>query len=149
MQATAKSQLSIGEELRSLRQNKLYLTIMILLMVGAVIWVALTIMDAGDESDVTAKAIKYATPINPNLDVSVFETIEAKRLLTEEELNLFPINRVVKDRSGNYLVVPYDTPKDEIELITTGTRSTPAPTPQSAPKIASPSANSSASARSQ
>ena len=149
MKAAAKSQLSISEELRSLRQNKLYLIIMILLMVGAVIWVALTIIDADDESDVTAKAIKYATPINPNLDVSVFDTVEAKRLLTEEELNLFPINRVVKDRSGNYVVVPYDTPKDQIELITTGTRSTPVPAAQSAPKIASPSANSSTSATSQ
>lgn len=146
MKAEAKNKVSISTELYNLRQNKLYLVMMGLLMVGAIIWVLITIMDAGDESEATTEALKYATPINPNLEVSVFDTIESKRLLTEAELELFPINRLLKDRSGNYIVVPYDTPAEEIELLTTGTSrpaATPVPTPRT---VAAPATSSAGSA---
>ena len=134
MKAQTKSRLTLSAELYSLRQNRVYLLMMILLLVGALIWVLMTIMEAGDESQVTTEALKYAVPINPNLDVAVFALVEKKRLLTESELETFPINRIIKDRSGSYSVIPFDTPKDEIEQLTTGSlpKSTPAPTPRPA-----------------
>lgn len=133
MKATAKDQRSLSDELHSLRQNRFYLAIMAMLLAAALIWVILTIMDPGDTTEVTSEAIKYSTPINPNLDVAVFTTIENKRLLTEAELEDFPINRVVKDRSGNYTVIPYDTPKEQVELLMTGDRPRSTPTPAPAP----------------
>lgn len=132
MKAEITNRHAISANLRSLRQNRVYLLIFILLLVSALIWVLITIMEAGDESVVTAEAQKYATPINPNLDVAVFATVESKRSFSEAELETFSINRLVKDRSGNYIVIPLDTPKDTIEELTSGTQvriapSTPTP----------------------
>lgn len=125
-------------ELENLRQNRMYLAIMALLLVCAIIWVLLTVMEAGDSSEVTALALKHATPLNPNLDVAVFGQLEQKRLFSESELESFPIFRLIKDRNGSYSVVPFDTPADELERLTSGTRTTapartPAPTATATP----------------
>ncbi len=117
---------------------------MVLLLVGSLIWVLMTIMNAGDESEVTAKALKYVTPINPNLDVAVFAIVESKRLFTEAELELFPINQLIKDKSGNYTVLPFDAPKELVMEIKTGNKPKIAPT---APAVPSPPATPTATAR--
>lgn len=140
MKAEHKDQRSLANELASLRQNRFYLAIMVLLLAGALIWVLITIMDPGDTTEVSTDALKYSVPINPNLDVAVFATVENKRLLTDAELENFPINRLVKDRSGNYTVIPYDTSKEEVEEIATGTRVQP--TPVAAPAGARPATSS-------
>lgn len=132
MKAEPKNKLKLAAELQSLRQNRVYLAIMALLLVSVLIWIFVSVMDAGDDTEVSSEAIKYAAPINPNLDVAVFDMIEQKRFFSDSELEDFPINRLIKDRSGNYQVIPYDTPKEEIQALTTGTSptvrtATPAP----------------------
>lgn len=143
MKAEPKTRLSIADQLHSLRQNRIYLTMMVLLLIGAVIWVIATIMSSDSESEVATKALKYATPINPNLDTVVFATVESKRSFTAEELEAFPINRLIKDRSGNYSVIPFDTPKEMVEQLTSGTSTvqpaaTPTPSPSPTP-VSTPS----------
>lgn len=133
MKAETKSKHSIAEELHNLRKNRIYLTMMALLLVGAVIWVLVSLMGAKTETEVSTKAAALATPVNPNLDTAVFAILESKRLYTTEELEAFPINRLIKDRSGGYTVIPFDTPRAEVEALTTGTVSTPAPTPVTTP----------------
>ena len=119
MKAEIKNRVSISTELHNLRQNRAYMLIMTLLLVSALVWVLMTVVATTDDSEVTTKAIKYAVPINPNIDVTVFATVENKRYLSESELEAFPINQLIKDRSGDYFVVPFDTTKEQIELLKT------------------------------
>ena len=143
MKNLSKNRLSIVTDLKRLQRNRIYLVMMVLLLVGALIWVMTTILRVEDSSEVTQKAIQHSTPLNPNLETDVFTTVENKRYLPEAELEAFPINRLIKDRSGNYVVIPFDTPKDEVEALITGTAPTPRPTV--APVISAPTTPASGS----
>ncbi len=143
MKNLSRNRLSIVTDLKRLQRNRIYLVMMVLLLVGALIWVMTTILRVEDSSEVTQQAIKFSTPINPNLETEVFTTVENKRYLPEAELEAFPINRLIKDRSGNYVVIPFDTPKEEVEALITGTTATPRPTV--APVISAPATPASGS----
>lgn len=129
MKSAITQRKNFNKELSAGRRNKLYLVMMSLLLVGTIIWVLLMIMKVEDTTEATTRANQLAVPLNPNLDKDVFSTVESKRLLTEEELESFPINRLLKDRSGNYVVIPFDTPKDEIERLSSSTQTAPRATP--------------------
>ncbi len=142
MKATTVSRSNAGTELQSLRHNRMYLAIMVLLLVCACSWVLVSVMATKDTSEVSVQAAQFTTPINPNLDIDVFTIAENKRYFTESELELFPIYRLIKDAGDTYRVIPIDTPKAEIEKLTTAQQS-PVATPR--PPTATPAAPASVS----
>ena len=117
--------------------------ILSLLLVVAVVWTLVSIFSAADESEITTRAAKVSAPLNTTFDESVFSSLESKPFYDDQQLTEFPINVLLQDRSGNFIVLPYDTAQEEIDRLTEASQPAPRPRPTAASATATQAATTS------
>lgn len=122
----------INNQLAKLQRNYTMMVGLVLLFICVVVWMLLSISQTSDTSELSSTARKYTTELNPNLDLDTMKTVATKKHYDESELTNFPILIMVESKEGGYVVLPIDTPAEEISLIKNGSstrssRVTPTP----------------------
>jgi hypothetical protein len=113
--------------LHGLKQKQAFLRILIFSLVTVIIWVGLSIFRTQQQTSVSSELQKLSEPLNPNINTTVLDRIEQKRVYSAEELTNFTIYRIVVDKNGKEEIVTElknDTP-DLFENITLSSESSP------------------------
>lgn len=144
MQSTPSPTISLANkqaattQLQKIRSSQTALSIFILLLVGVLLWIIVTVFSSNRDSQISAEAQQLATPLNPNLDVSVLDTLDAKTMYSDNQLSDFPIYVIVRDnQTQTEQVVPLGTQLAPTQPTIT-TPSEPVPTPTTAPAATQP-----------
>lgn len=110
------------DQLKSLKHGQQLLAIVILLLVLSIGWIFLGIFAGQQSSRISPAQKKAATPLTPQLDETILETIENKRVYSDSELSNFPIYKVISvNRGKEKTIVPITF--DESELNEEGNQS--------------------------
>ena len=120
----AETQRALTTYFGRLKHKQQLFTILVLLFICLFFWSIVTVLSSQKTTVVDAELIELAKPLTPVLRTEILEQLKTRRSFTEEELENFPINRIVVD--------PF-TQKERIistdEVIATPTpRPTPRPT---------------------
>lgn len=151
MRAPERKTSFIAQQIEKLQKNYAIMVGLILLFVVAVIWMIVSIVQVEDTSDLTKRAQKNTTQLNPNLDRTTLELVANKHYYSEEELTEFPIFVMIEDRDGNFQVVSIEDVAERLEELrsdasggqtqqqpqASATPTPPADTPTPAPTVAS------------
>jgi hypothetical protein len=86
-----KERARLKQELNRLRRQKTILLTGILFLVVILIWTAISIFTSQKKVKIDQELTELAKPLIPRLDTEVFSMIEEKRILSDEELEYFPI----------------------------------------------------------
>lgn len=86
-----KEKARLKQELNRLRRQKSILWVGILFLVLILLWTAISIFTSQKKVKIDSSLTEIAKPLVPRLDTEVFSLIEEKRLLSDEELESFPI----------------------------------------------------------
>lgn len=116
------SQRSFSKELTKLRTNQQILTILVLLFICMVFWIIVSLFSSQTSTKVTPEMTQKAEPLNPTLSTQVLDTLESKKVFTDEELSNFPIyviqksttdqiERIVELKSGQAAPTTSNTPQ--------------------------------------
>lgn len=123
-----KKQKSIKEDLQSLKTNRQFLAILILLFISVFFWIFINLISSQTREEVSAELTLLAKPLTPTIDKETLEEIDQKKSYSQEELQSFVIYKILLSRDGKTeRIVPLDITIDDIEPI-----ETVAPTPQPA-----------------
>lgn len=109
---------TFSKEMNRLRTNQQLLTILVLLFICLIFWIIVSLFSSQTSSKISPDIKEMAKPFNPTLSTQVLDTLESKRVFSEEELANFPIYVIERD--------PLDQTERIVEL---GTPSTPVATP--------------------
>lgn len=113
---------SFSKEVSRLKTNQQLLTILVLLFICMILWIIISLFSSQNSTKITPEILEMAKPFNPTLDSSVLDTLDTKKVLTDEELTNFPIYVIQRD--------PLDQSERIVELGTSTPSTTPAPTQQ-------------------
>ena len=98
---------SFINQLKNLQYGQQFLAILILLFVLALAWIFVGIFAGQQTSAISPAQKKAAAALTPQLDVTVLEEIESKRVYSDDELSTFPIYKVIPiDRGRQQAIVP-------------------------------------------
>ena len=113
---------SFINQLKNLQYGQQFLAILILLFVLAFAWIFVGIFAGQQTSAISPAQKKAAAALTPQLDVTVLEEIESKRVYSNDELSTFPIYKVIPiDRGRQQAIVPitYQEETEDNSLIET------------------------------
>lgn len=138
MRAPERKTSFIAQQIEKLQKNYAIMVGLILLFVVAVVWMIVSIVQVEDTSDLTKRAQKNTTQLNPNLDRTTLELVANKHYYSEEELTNFPIFVLIEDKDGNFQVVSIEDVAERLEELRSDSATTPTqqpetPTPPSLP----------------
>lgn len=85
------SKRSFSKEVNRLKANQQLLTILVLLFICMIFWIIVSLFSSQNSTKISPEVQQMAKPFNPTLDATVLDTLDGKRLLTDEELSSFPI----------------------------------------------------------
>lgn len=106
---------SVIDQLKALKHGQQLLAIVILLLVLSIGWIFLGIFAGQQSSRISPAQKQAATPLTPQLDESVLEEIENKRVYDESELSNFPIYKVITvNRGKEKTIVPITFDENEL-----------------------------------
>jgi hypothetical protein len=107
---------TIKKDIKKLRKNKLFLTIMVLLFVSMLFWIIISLIGSQTSEKVSKELTLISKPLTPVIDKEIFNTIEQKRVYSQEELSGFTIYKVITSRDGrSESVVPIEVTIDDLE----------------------------------
>lgn len=107
--------------LKSLQQKQIFLRILIFSFATVLVWVGFSLVLSQQQTGISPELQKLAVPLNPNIHLEIVDQIQQKRAFTDQELQNFPVLRVVHNSNGT-------------DSITTGeVAPVPTPTPPSTP----------------
>jgi len=107
---------SFIDQLKSLRRGQQLLAIIILLLIVSIGWIFLGIFAGQQTSKISPELTKAASPLTPQLDDTILEEIENKHEYTKEELENFPIYKVISiNRGKEQTIVPISYDESEQE----------------------------------
>ena len=107
---------TIKQDIKKLKQNKLFLTIFILLFVSMLFWIIVSLVSSQSTEKISSELTLIAKPLTPVIDTDVFTQIEEKRIYSEDELSSFTIYKVIVSRDGRtQTVVPIEVTIDDLE----------------------------------
>lgn len=127
---SVSSKRSFSKEMNRLKTNQQILTILVLLFICMIFWIIVSLFSSQNSTKISPEISQMAKPFNPTLDASVLDTLDSKRVLSEEELADFPIFVIQRD--------PTDQTETIVELgtrqpATTTTTTTPPTTSTTTP----------------
>lgn len=123
-----KKQKSFKEDLQSLRTNRQFLAILILLFISVFFWIFINLLSSQTREEVSAELTLLAKPLTPSVDKETLQEINQKKSYSQEELASFVIYKILLSRDGKTeRIVPLDITIDDIDPI-----ETIAPTPRPA-----------------
>lgn len=129
----AATKRSLTSQLQNLKHKNQLMTILVLLLVCVFSWGIASIFSSQRGSKLPADLAKLAKPLNPNLDTTILNTLEAKRTFTEEELAAFQIFKIVVDPVtqkerildiNDEIVVSTPTPRPQATVAPTSSQQT-------------------------
>lgn len=133
--------------LDTLKHKQWLLRILIFTLVTAMIWLGFSLFRSQQQTGIPADLQKLAIPLNPTINIGVVDRIEQKRAYTAEELQNFPVYRLIRLPNGTEQVrteLPEDLNVEESAVIRPAETPTATPEASVAPSSA-PTATSSAS----
>ena len=86
-----KEKARLKQELNRLRRQKSILWVGVLFLVLILLWTAISIFTSQKKVQIDSHLTAIAKPLVPRLETDVFSLIEEKRLVSDEELESFPI----------------------------------------------------------
>jgi hypothetical protein len=120
--------------IQSLEQNQFFLRILMFSVATVLIWVAASLFLSQQRTDISPQLQLLARPLNPNIHLEVIDQIQQKRTFSAEELQGFPILRLIHNQNGTDTII---SGQQVIEPLPSPTLETPAPTPP-APEVTTP-----------
>ena len=107
---------SVKEEISKLKKNRQFLAVAIFLFIGVFFWIAVTLFNSQTQDKISPELLTLAKPLNPNLQIEVLNSIEAKRQYSAAELSSFVIYKILTDRSGKgQRIVPIEVMQADLE----------------------------------
>ena len=107
---------SVKEEVSKLKKNRQFLVVAIFLFIGVFFWIAVTLFNSQTQDKISPELLTLAKPLNPNLQIEVLNSIEAKRQYSAAELSSFVIYKILTDRSGKgQRIVPIEVMQTDLE----------------------------------
>ena len=111
-----KKKKSIKNDFKSLRTNKQFLTILILLFISAFFWIFISLIGSQSKEKISKELTILAKPLVPTIDKDTLSKIEGKYSYSEEELSSFIIYKILTSRNGKTeKIVPLSVTIDDIE----------------------------------
>lgn len=107
--------ISFVDQLKSLKHGQQLLAMVILLLVVSIAWIFLGIFAGQQSTSISPAQKKAAAPLTPQLDESILEEIENKRVYTQSELDSFPIYKIISiNRGKEQSIVPITFDENEL-----------------------------------
>jgi len=107
---------TIKKDIKKLKQNKLFLTILILLFVSMLFWIIVSLIGSQNTEKISTELTLISKPLTPVIDTEIFDTLEQKRVYSQDELSGFTIYKVIVSRDGRtQAVVPIEVTIDDLE----------------------------------
>jgi len=124
-------QYSFEQQLTVLKRNQKLLIILILFFVIVMVWTFVSLFTTQKTTVTSPELVKLATPLSPALDTEALENLTTKRAFSEEELEHFPIFKIITTTDNKTeVVVPIETTIEEFT-----NRDTPLISPTPAPTV--------------
>ncbi len=95
---------TLNAGIKKLQQKQALLRALIFSFVTIIIWIGFSIFRTQQTTGISPELLKLAEPINPNIDITVLDRLEAKRSFTTAELTNFPINRLIVENGIEKIV---------------------------------------------
>jgi hypothetical protein len=89
----------------TLKHKQWFLRILIFSLVTAMIWVGVSLFRSQQKTAIPEDLLNLAKPLNPNIDTATLSRIEEKKSYSAEELQNFPVYRVIRLKNGEEKVV--------------------------------------------
>jgi len=107
---------TIKKDIKKLQQSKQFLTIMVLLFVSLLFWVVISLITSQTSDKIDPELQKISKPLTPVIDTKIFDSIEEKKLYSDDDLSSFTIFKVLLSRDGKTeKVVPLEVTIDDLE----------------------------------
>ena len=117
----------IKDQLQQLKTQNTLVVILVLLFVSILIWTGVSIYSSTTTSQLPANIKKLTLPLNPSIDREILDSISQKVVLSGQQLESFPIYRLILDKRTNIeKVITIDM--DET-VFTQPAKNTPTPQP--------------------
>ncbi|MBU0979001.1 MAG: hypothetical protein ABIJ03_03155 [Patescibacteria group bacterium] len=91
----------ISSQLKQLQHRNTLIIILVLLFISIFIWTGVSIISSTTTSQLPDNIKKLATPLNPSIDRQILGEIENKQVLSQKDLESFPIYKLILDRRTN------------------------------------------------
>ncbi len=122
---------NVGKQFAALKHKNQLLTILVLLFICVIGWAVVSLFSSQKESQIDPALVKLSKPITPSLNMDTLNSLENKRVFSDEELADFPIYRIYIDpRTREEQIIPIDQP---LPSATPRVVATPSPTTQPTP----------------
>lgn len=95
---------SFQDQLKNLQKRKELLIILMFLFVIIIFWIGLSLFTSQQKLGITAEQKKLAQPLTPNINTSVIEKVEQKRVFSDFELEDFPIYAFYQEGGSNQVI---------------------------------------------
>lgn len=109
---------SFRNDLEKLKNNRVFLIVMILLFVCAMFWTTLGLVNSQANSVISAEQRQLSKPLNPTLNVGIISKLETKRFMNDAELSNFPVFKVITDGGSISRIVPLSVNADNYNFQT-------------------------------
>ena len=107
---------SITDQLKQMKHGQQIFAIIILIFVLVLSWIFVEIFSGQQQTKISPALTKAALPLTPQLDTEVLTEIEEKRVFTAQELENFPIYKVISiNRGKEQTVVPISVDSADLE----------------------------------
>lgn len=117
---------TVKSDIKKLRKNRQFLTILILLFVSVLFWIFVSILSSQKKEAISPELKLLSKPLTPNIDIATVEKIEQKSSYSQSDLSSFTIYKILSSRDGkNERVVPLEVTSEDLEP-----KENPAPTQQ-------------------
>jgi hypothetical protein len=119
--------MQLSSAISRLQKQQGLLRVLIFSFVTVMVWIGFSLFQSQQHTGISPELQKMAVPLNPNIDLTVIERIRQKRSFSPQELQNFPIYKIIQTHEGEVIVtdksqVPGETP-------TPTPSATPGPTP--------------------
>jgi len=123
--------------LRTLRRKQNFLYVMLFSLVTIGIWLGFSIFLSQKRSPIEPELIELSLPLNPNINLSVLESLSQKRTYSQDELKNFTIYTLITDQKTRQKVLvtlsEYQRRQEEEARSQLAPSPSPSPTPSLLP----------------
>jgi hypothetical protein len=107
---------SYRNQLGLLKQKKQMYLILIFLFVMVIIWTVISLLSSQEKLQISKELKDMTIPLNPSVDLEIFDKLDQKRKFTESELQGFAIYKIItSDRGRDARVVKIDYEEETVE----------------------------------
>lgn len=104
---------SYKQQLGLLQHKKQFFVILIFLFVVVIIWTVISLASSQEKLQISKELKDMTIPLNPNIDIEVFDKLNQKRQFSDNDLRAFSIYKIISsDRGTESRVVKIDYEED-------------------------------------